>query len=210
MTSTENEIQEEKPILEQYNELIAELGLEIKNKFVPFSVSKNAEEKNKSINWKVTISAKNKNKIILDYSQGVGHLPYPQTILGCTNYQKKVVEEAILVAVETGIAKKIIFKDKDVKISIGNNEIPFPTLKEVLYCLVSEANVRESLVYEDWANDYGYDPDSRKGKKIYEACKKQTSDLLKVLGSESNLDKIQEIIYELDNQSVNTATKPKL
>lgn len=46
MTNTEND----NNILEQYEEIIKNLGLEIKTKFVPFSVSRNSEEDHKSLN----------------------------------------------------------------------------------------------------------------------------------------------------------------
>ena len=51
---------------------------------------------------------------------------------------------------------------------------------------------------------------SRKGEKIYEDCRKQTADFIKLVGSESNLEKLREVLYEMDNQSVSVKTKPKM
>lgn len=205
MTNTEND----NNILEQYEEIIKNLGLEIKTKFVPFSVSRNSEEDNKSLNWKVTISS-GKNKITVDYSKGVGHLPYPQTSFGVTNYQKRMINEAIDSAVETGVAKKLTVVDKDVKFLPGNAVFPDPNLQEVLYSLSSDSDVRHYLTYEQWAPELGYDLDSRKGEKIYEDCRKQTADFIKLVGSESNLEKLREVLYEMDNQSVSVKAKPKM
>lgn len=145
MTNTEND----NDILAQYEDIIKNLGLEIKTKFVPFSVSRNSEEDHKSLNWKVTISS-GKNKITVDYSKGVGHLPYPQTSFGVTNYQKRMINEAIDSAVETGVARKLTVVDKDVKFLPGNAVFPDPTLQEVLYSLSSDSDVRHYLTYEQW------------------------------------------------------------
>ena len=176
----------EKTTLEQYEEIVKELGLELKSKFVPFSVSRNAEEEHKSLNWKITISS-GKKSMTTDFMKGSGHLNYPNTTFGLNGYQKRMINEAIDSAVETGIARKLQVVDKDIKFSIGNMPFPNPSLQEVLYCLTSDADVRNYLTYEQWSSDFGYDEDSRKGEKIYNECRKTTADLIKVLGSEKNL-----------------------
>ena len=42
-----------------------------------------------------------------------------------------------------------------------------PELKNVLHCLVTDADVLNYGSYEDWAGSFGYDKDSRKGEAIY-------------------------------------------
>lgn len=202
-------MEKEKSIAEQYEDIVSELKLDIKSKFVPFSVSRNSDEEHKSLNWKVTLS-NGKKDITFDYSKGVGHLPYPQTSFNVNNYQKRMIDEAIDSAVETGIARKLVIVDKDVKFLPGNAQFPHPTLQEVLYSLSSDSDVRHYLTYEQWAEDLGFDKDSRKGEKIYDACRKQTADFMTLVGSESNLDKLREILYEMDNQSVTVQNKPKM
>lgn len=202
-------IENEKDILLQYTEIIEKLGLEIKSKFIPFSVSKNSEEEQKSLNWKVTLSS-GKNVMNINYSKGVGHLPYPQTGFGVNNYQKRMIIEAIDSAIETGIARKLTLEDKDIKFSSGNALFPNPSLQEVLYSLISDADVRHSLTYELWASDTGYDLDSRKGEKIYNDCRAQTVQFMNLLGSEKTLEKLSEVLYEMDNQSVTVKSKPKM
>lgn len=202
-------MEKEKSIAEQYENVVSELKLDIKSKFVPFSVSRNSNEEHKSLNWKVTVS-NGKKDITFDYSKGVGHLPYPQTSFNVNSYQKRMIDEAINSAVETGIARKLVIVDKDVKFLPGNAQFPDPTLQEVLYSLSSDSDVRHYLTYEQWAEDIGFDKDSRKGEKIYDACRKQTADFMILVGSESNLDKLREILYEMDNQSVTVQNKPKM
>jgi len=43
--------------------------------------------------------------------------------------------------------------------------------------------------FEDWATEYGYDPDSRRAEAIWKAVGKQMADLRKVLG-ESGLEEL--------------------
>jgi len=57
-----------------------------------------------------------------------------------------------------------------------------PTLADVLYCLLSDANGVEQT-FEEWASDLGYDSDSRKALKTYMACQKTRAALLKMFGS---------------------------
>lgn len=204
-----SELENEKNILKEYEELVQSVGLEIKSKFVPFSLSKHSEEENKNLNWKVTLSS-GKKTMNLDFSKGVGHLPYPQTSFGVTNYQKRMINEAIDSAIETGIARKLTIVDKDVKFLLGNAQFPNPTLQEVLYSLCSNSDVRHYLTYEQWASDFGYDTDSRKGEKIYDSCRKVTADFMQLIGSEEKLEKLRELLYEMDSQSVTVQSKPKM
>ena len=46
-----------------------------------------------------------------------------------------------------------------------------PTLTDVLYCLVSDANsIEYSVGFEDWASELGYDTDSIKAKAMFDQC----------------------------------------
>jgi hypothetical protein len=59
-----------------------------------------------------------------------------------------------------------------------------PTLPEVLSSLTMDVQgVIGTLDYEEWASDYGYDGDSRKGEKIYRGIRRQASKLKAVLGA---------------------------
>jgi len=55
---------------------------------------------------------------------------------------------------------------------VGLPDTP-PTALEVLECLVSDAaGYRDATGFEDWAENYGYDTDSRAAEKTYKACKR--------------------------------------
>lgn len=193
---------------ENFDKFIADNKISMTYKFVPFSISRNAEEEDKTLNWKVTIKSP-QGQMTVDYQKGVGHLPYPSTYMGNLNgYQKKVINEAIESAVETGVARKISIKGSDVNVGIGNAPFPNPTLQEVLQSLTLDSDVKNHLSFESWARDYGYDPDSRKSEKVYKACQKVAEGLAKVLNGVDKIDTVRELIDEIENQPTPKKMKP--
>ena len=57
-----------------------------------------------------------------------------------------------------------------------------PTAEDLLGSLASESDAIY-VNFEDWCYEYGYDSDSRKMEKIYQACVKQSKKLASFLGS---------------------------
>lgn len=58
-----------------------------------------------------------------------------------------------------------------------------PDLASVLDCLASDSvSVENSPVFEDWADEFGYDTDSRKAEKTFQACCEQARTLRALLG----------------------------
>jgi hypothetical protein len=143
------------------NEVIAELGLTMTTEFVPWSKSRNADQKDPSLNWKVTILRNDRSFLTTDYSAGMGHcpsygiknkpgtLPYNLTVHG---------DAAIKNECETGYSR------------VTANKPIVPDFADVLHSLVMDSDVIDYPTYEDWAGNFGYDPDSRKGEAIYRAC----------------------------------------
>ena len=79
--------------------------------------------------------------------------------------------------------------------SQGSAHKKSPTLAEVLDCLASDASgVDNARSFEDWANDYGYDTDSRKAERTYHICEKQAQDLKALLGQ----DAYNQLLYETE------------
>lgn len=58
-----------------------------------------------------------------------------------------------------------------------------PAAIDVLSCLISDASGAEQR-FEDWADDLGFDTDSRKAERIYNAVQKQTAKLRRFLGAD--------------------------
>ena len=70
-----------------------------------------------------------------------------------------------------------------------------PTAEDVLDCLASDSSsVDNARSFEDWAGDYGYDTDSRKAEKIYNACRKQADKLKTFLGDTN----YEELLYNTE------------
>ena len=60
-----------------------------------------------------------------------------------------------------------------------------PTTFDVVACIIDDAIGFEDstpLSFEEWCDDIGYDTDSRKAERIYNACMKQTAKLQVLLG----------------------------
>ena len=72
-----------------------------------------------------------------------------------------------------------------------------PELADVLDCLASDAAGYENARhFEDWAAEYGYDQDSRKGYAIFETVEKQAKDLQRLLGTEA----FNKLLWEVERQ----------
>lgn len=60
----------------------------------------------------------------------------------------------------------------------GSAHTESPTAADVLSCLVSDAaSVEYEGSFEGWAESLGYDPDSRKAERVYEACQRIREDV---------------------------------
>ncbi|MCA8487253.1 hypothetical protein LGM85_25260 [Burkholderia multivorans] len=193
---------------QEFDEIARRLDLKIETQFVPFSISRNADAKHKSLNWKITLSSI-RNKMTFDYCKGVGHLPYPSE-LQLSKHQRAVVDQAIDAAVETGVARKIARGAMAFTIMPGKEEFPAPTLQEVLHALTEDTLVMHYLTYEEWAADFGYDPDSRKGEKVYEECRLQVSKLSDVLGDPDKIENLRGILQDLESRPTSHHIKPRI
>ena len=70
-----------------------------------------------------------------------------------------------------------------------------PTVAEVLDCLASDASgVDGCRDFADWCNEYGYEVDSRKAEKTWQACRHQTTRLENFLGQ----DLYGELLYKTE------------
>jgi hypothetical protein len=72
-----------------------------------------------------------------------------------------------------------------------------PKAVDVLDCLASDAaGIDNARHFEDWCGEYGYDTDSRKAERIYEACRKQAMKLENFLGAEL----YQALLFETERE----------
>lgn len=79
--------------------------------------------------------------------------------------------------------------------SMGSALTGRPDVAEVLDSLASDAaSVADVTQFEDWAQDIGYDPDSRKAERTYNAIIDQAARLEKFLGSRP----YEELLHETE------------
>jgi hypothetical protein len=149
------------------------LGITMECEFVPFSKSRNAKETKKdtdfSINWKVTIE-RGTRSFTTDYMQGIGHLPESMQRKG--KYCSLQNFELIKYGCETG--KVGFISDYStvggVLSSPSKQRLKPPTIEDVLYSLLMDSEVLNYSTFKDWADEFGYNSDSIKDKKVYEEC----------------------------------------
>jgi hypothetical protein len=157
---------------------VQDAGIDIASTFVPYSASRNAKPgatiEDMSLNWKVTFS-KDGESFTADYSQGIGHCPSYKF----TNRITKEYATSIKAECETG---------HEAKLSAAG-QLTYHAMitlwpDEVIECLIMDSSVLEQPNFERWADDYGYDKDSRKAEAIYTECLKQSQGMQAVFGYE--------------------------
>lgn len=143
--------------------LLTEHGITYQPRFVPKSMSRNRLEKALSLNWFAEFIAPKKDIFSVEYSQGIGHIP--KALLGGNPPRSGTIGRE---AIETRIAE-------------SGKGLPKPTVADILHCIVID-NCSEHHDFEDWADSFGYDKDSRKAETIYRACVQQTRDAERFFG----------------------------
>lgn len=158
---------------------IAALGLEYSARFVPQSQSRNAKEAQPSLNWVVTLK-KGRTTLTTDYMQGIGHLPPNSQKLG--SYERQWYERN---AAEHGKTGRVPSWGHSL---LNPKPLPAPLLRDVLCSLVLDAGVLDHATFESWAEEYGYDTDSRKGERIYRACLEHGLKLRAMIGEKAMIE----------------------
>lgn len=145
------------------------LGLRVTATFIPFSQSRNKGEKHLSLNWLVTLERKHGEAwrpiLTTDYGAGVAHCPaYKLSVREAGGRDSIMREKMLRHECETGRTYK--------RFSVPGSPIRpiLPDECDVIHALVSDASVLDYSNYESWADDMGYDEDSRKGEATYKLC----------------------------------------
>lgn len=156
---------------ETVSRLAHDLKLDMRAAFVPFSQSRNAkprpgqEKPWRSLNWRVTLTRNGRDVLETDYSQGEAHCPAHKA--PASRFDKWQRSQAIALEIETG---KIAHAFSGAKPSATSKPVPAPELADVLHSLAMDSDVLDCATFEEWAENLGYDPDSRSGEAIYRQC----------------------------------------
>lgn len=158
-------------------------GVAMSAQFVPFSQSRNKGEKSPSLNWRVTLSRNGRDILTTDYSAGCGHCPSYGPQFGADSYAKNRETRArVMHECETGRACGKYYHN----IGYSPNGAPIlPEFDSVLWSLSMDSSVIDAGGFEQWADDLGYDTDSRKAEATYRECLDIALKLRAALGDEA-------------------------
>lgn len=149
-------------------EAIEKHGLTVETKFVPLSRSRNAAGLGKDhegkpsrdqlagycLNWTVTLKRDDRSILTTDYQAGIAH---------CPSYKQRITTDvvaAIKSECETGRLGKFG----------AHGYVEPPKAADIVHSLIVDSEVMDYATFEQWAAEFGYDPDSRKAESIYRAC----------------------------------------
>ena len=180
-------------------------GLTLATTFVPFSQSRNAKpgvdgKVWKSLNWSVTLSKKGREIITTDYAQGAGHCP-------AMKMSKEAIEASARILSRRSASARDILIDHEIEtgrigrarsfggVSSGNAITP-PGIDDILASLALDAGAVDYADFDQWASEYGYEPDSRKAFRTYKACLDVGLKLRAGLG-ETIFNRVRELASEL-------------
>lgn len=80
--------------------------------------------------------------------------------------------------------------------SQGSAQTNDPTASDVISCVADDSvSYENAQSFEDWAQEFGYDLDSRKAEKIYRTVKRQAEQLKRTLGK----DNYEYLIWDVMN-----------
>jgi len=184
-------------------------GLTFTFKFLPQSIAEKQRNgiKGLGLHWVLTIKREGRKQDAppwFNYWQGVGHIPHYQE--GERKFGKfKAWRDYLADACETGEylpsnrmelsgdRKQILTVQEDLMLRSRayRKAVPVPTVGCVLSCLVLDSYVL-GMGFEEWAEEYGYDPESRKAEATFNECLEQTNRLIKAVGLDG-LRKMQEL-----------------
>jgi hypothetical protein len=152
-------------------------GVTMTTEFIPWSQSRNKDEKDPSLNFRVTIT-RNRQTLTTDYSMGCAHCPAYKS-QGKDRYlnRKRIEWEC-----EKGKKSKVF--DAETIAPAPGAPLIAPTIDAALWALSMDSSVLDSPDYGYWANECGYDPDSRKGEQVYRACLEIALKLRAMLGDD--------------------------
>lgn len=176
----------------ELNPVIEQLGLTYTATFVPTKQPAGTVP-HPQLHWLCTLT-KGKRHISIPYHQGCAHVIGYQHYHK-NQYEKRLHDEMIRAACENG---KYV---RDKRAWLGEIYTQFkaaqpdPKLADVLYCLVMDADVLNTSGFEEWAENLGYNTDSREAEKMYRQCIEQSLQFKNLIG-QAALDTLREAFQD--------------
>ena len=170
---------------EKLESAMAALGLTVSAEFVPFSQSRNKDSDHRSLNWRVTLQRIGRDILTTDYSAGIAHCPAYKLSVAVAGGQNSIMR-AGLIEFETEKGKPAPTRGL-----FSSGKPILPDSVDVVWSLSQESDVLNYGGFEDWAENFGYDPDSRSAESIYRACLDIALKLRNAIG-EAGLESLRE------------------
>lgn len=146
----------------------------------------------KSDNWErdqfVVTFTNGNNSESFEYGCGIGHrLQVAKNAYKLSDSQLSGVKKLRDLIGESRLDSTIL--------DLGNKVYAVkPTQAGVLYCLLLDAQAADQN-FDDFCSDFGYDPDSRKDFKVYEACCETLQKIRKLFTNEQRA-KLAELLQD--------------
>ena len=164
--------------------VLDDMRLPVDSVFVPWSQSRNKDEKHRSLNWMVTLRRDGRPILTTDYMAGSGHCPsYKQRGMTADDQAR------ILFEYERGLPTRRVMFGTAIAKPHAQPILPDPL--DVIHSLILDSSVLDYPTYEEWAGEFGYGEDSRKGERTYHACLKIALQLRAEIG-EQGLARLRE------------------
>lgn len=129
-----------------------------------------------SHHWHITINGQQ-----FDYFSGLAHRERKAKLWGGQLEEYKRLSNSMTRLTQHGLEKLLAV-----------SKAKAPTLDDVLYCLVSDADAAE-MTFRDWCDNFGYDTDSRKAFDTYHACQETHDKLIKArINIEAQRERLQD------------------
>ena len=165
---------------------LAQYGITVESVFVPWSVSRSAKKRpgpgDYNLNWEVTVRKDGRHVLTTEYTAGQGHCPAYNAKISTYAHQcspKEAKRQMIIAECEKGFACK--WAPWHGPTAIKAKPI-LPGDDSVMYSLLMDSSVLDYGSFEDWASEYGFDPDSRKAEAAYRECLEIALKLRNALG----------------------------
>jgi len=152
---------------DELTEIAGEYGLTLTFEFIPQTFPAGTASKDLGMKWLVTVMHKGKALLATDYTQGVAHCPsYPKGMWGRRLTQHEYDN---------------ILRDCASPQPKGGPKEPLTAL----WCIARDCQgVMQTGTFEDWADEFGFDTDSRKAEATYNECVRQNLKLKQAIGDE--------------------------
>lgn len=122
--------------------------------------------------WTCKLVMNGKKSAGFDYSMGIGHVEK----FGRVDAAKKTWGRAS----SEELKKSLVFNESFFSGSVFRAAPP--NISDFLQCLALDSYAMQCDFFEDWAQEFGYDTDSREAYRVYKACLKNARKLRDFIG----------------------------